>query len=244
MKKAALFAKGRVVVADSHLEAYRKLTETEQESPIVSGFLNLETQEFQADRPVDHFYNKQIFLIRHGEAQEPHEPDPPLSDYGLAQVQQLAAFLLTFDIKDYVGLTSPLLRCLQSARIFYEILHLDFRIRPEVMETPCFLSGDHNYRLQNYRDMFPQFSWPTEEDWILTFESGDEFTNRVKAALQDFPPRAIVVTHCGFIFSVAKLALCEQKVREIMHNGIPPASITFIDRQEIKCIGRTSEESE
>ena len=241
-KRAALYAKGRVVIADSHLQAYQQLTQSEQNGEIVSGVFNVETQEFQADCEKDHFYNKQIFLIRHGEAQEPLEPDPPISDAGTVHIQQLAEFLSAFDLKNYIGLTSPLLRCLQSAKVFYETLHIDFQICPEVIETACFLSGDQHYRLQNYRDMFPQFQWPSEDSWILTSENEVQFISRIKLALQNFPTKTIVMTHCGFIYNVTRLALCEQKIQPFTRRGVPPASATFLDRQEIKFMGRTCED--
>lgn len=250
MKKAALYVQGKIVTGDSHLEAYQKLNEREKDADLVSGFFDQTTQEFHADQDTDHFYNKEIFLVRHAESIDPSEPDAPISERGQQQIQRLATVMLNFDLKDFLCLTSPLLRCLQTSLVLHEVLHIDFHVRAEIMETPCFLVQNQNYRLQNYKNQFqnyknqfPHFDWPTEDDWILSPESERNFVERTRHALQDFAPKTIVVTHCGFIFNLARFATCDERAREIIGNGIPPASLTLIDRREIKMIGRTYAEN-
>lgn len=244
MRKAALYVQGRVVIGDSHLEAYQKLTLLEQQEHVVSGVFDTDTEEFDSDLPIDHFYNKELIFVRHGQAADPDEPDSELSEEGKVQIQQVCSYLLkTFEIKSFVGLTSPLLRCLQSALIIHELLDLDFEVQPGVMEIPIFLEEDQQYRLQNHRSKFPQFRWSTSEDWILTTETQRNFLNRTKQALQEFPSRCIVITHYGFICNVARFALCDQKANVVATGAVPPASVTFIDKQEVKCLGWTHEEN-
>ena len=239
MRKAALYVQGRIVLGDSHLEAFQKLTECEQNEHVVSGTFNTNTEEFDSDMPEDHFYDKEMVLVRHGLAEDSTEPDSDLSEHGAKQVQELASlFLETFDPKDFIGITSPLLRCLKTSLILHEQLGIDFSIQSSVMEIPLFLKDGQQYRLQNHHDKFLQFQWPTHEDWILTRETSRNFLDRTKEALQHFPHRCIVVTHYGFICNMARLALNENKAA-----NIPPASLTYICKQDLKCLGRTNEES-
>jgi len=172
MRRAALYVQGRIVLGDSHLEAYHKLTICEQKKSVVSGTFDTDTEEFESEQVIDHFYDKELILIRHGKSDEPNEPDPVISSVGDEQIRKLVSVLETFDLKDFVGVTSPLLRCLQSALILHELLNIDFRVQPGVMEFPFFLDEDQKYRLQNHHSKFPHFEWPTKEDWILNKECG------------------------------------------------------------------------
>src|ERR1700761_1225293 len=118
MRRAALFVQGRVIVADSHLLAFETLTLAEQTEHIVSGFLDENTGEFDSDLPADHFFNKEMYLVRHGEVESQGEPDPPLSQYGIQEAQRLAQIVVDKKLSDFQFFTSPLLRCLQTAEIF------------------------------------------------------------------------------------------------------------------------------
>lgn len=239
MRKAALYVHGKVVVGDNHLEAYQKLTSYEKDERLVSGIFDTDTEEFTSELPEDHFYDKEMAFVRHGLAEDAMEPDSDLSELGVKQVQKLASLLAqTFDPKSFTGITSPLLRCLQTSLILHELLDVQFEIQSAIMEFPIFLEDSQRYRLQNHHEKFPQFSWPTYEDWILTKETSVNFLDRTKTALQHFPHNCIVVTHFGFICNVTRLALSENKVA-----NIPPASITYIYQQEVKCLGQISEES-
>ena len=172
MRKAALYVHGRIVLGDSHLEAFRKLTDLEQNEHLVSGVFDTETEEFESELPTEHFYDKELLLIRHGDCVDPNEPDTELSEYGLDHIKRLASLLATtFELKNMVGISSPMYRCLQTSLILHEMLDISFKIQSEVMEIPWFLEDGQQYRLQNHRSKFPQFQWPTSEDWILTKES-------------------------------------------------------------------------
>jgi hypothetical protein len=167
MRKAALYVQGRIVLADSHLEAYHQLTAGEQQERLVSGMFDTDTEEFDSELPEEHFFDKEMLLVRHGMAEEALEPDSDISEYGVQQVYQLAALLAqTFEPKKFTGITSPLLRCLRTSLILHELLDIDFQVRAEVMESPLFLKDDQQYRLQNHHDKFPQFHWGTSHIFV------------------------------------------------------------------------------
>lgn len=63
---AALYSNGRVVTGCNHGDAFSKLSCSEQDGSVESGFYEPETGRFFTEEY--DFYLKQIFLIRHGEA--------------------------------------------------------------------------------------------------------------------------------------------------------------------------------
>jgi phosphohistidine phosphatase len=83
-----------------------------------------------------------IYLVRHGlaEARGPDYPDDdlrPLTDRGKARLRQQAAGLLALDVRVDEILTSPLVRCRQTA----EILAAAFARRPKVTDYPALAPG-------------------------------------------------------------------------------------------------------
>ena len=233
MKRAAIYVAGKIVVADSHLAAYQQLTRTEQNNDIVSGFFDSDTEEFDSDMTEDHFYDKEIVLIRHARTDE-NGPDPPLNDEGQMQAEVLAENLKHLNLDGYVGKTSPLLRCLQTCTIVSQAMSVEFEVDPNIVETG--LDGS----ISDRSNEFPQFNWP-EECLQRKPETPEEFEQRVALALRNLPHKTILVTHLGVICNLAKFALCPQKVQNMI-GGILPASTTVIKQQswhQKDCNGET-----
>jgi broad specificity phosphatase PhoE len=237
MKKAALYVHGRIIIGFNHGDAFGKLTEIEQHEFIVSGFYDPDTEEFEADSTEDHFYDKDIYLIRHAKVQDQDNPDTQISEAGAKQVEKLGSFLLrTLDLKEYTFLTSPFLRCLQTAQILHQVAGLKFEVVPNVMETPtdCCVS---TFCLKNHKDQFPEFEWPTSQDWHLKPETPETFLDRTRQTLHGLPHKAMIVTHFGTIFNMARLSLCDNKASTIAGDGLPPASVISINRKKMERLG-------
>lgn len=226
MKKAALYVHGRIIIGSNHGDAFGKLTELEQHEFIISGFYDLDTDKFEADSTEDNFYDKEMFLIRHGEAQDENNPDTGITAVGAEQTKKLAFFLLDTEIKDFIALTSPLLRCLQTAQILYRIAHLQFSVSSGIMETPT-----ERFCLKNHKDEFPEFDWPTSQNWNLTPETPESFLDRTRQTLHGLPHKAIIVTHFGTIFNMIRLTSCDRKANAIFGKGLPPASVVAINKE-------------
>ena len=232
MRRAALFVHGRIVVGMNHGDAFGQLTEIEQSEFMVSGFYDPETEEFTTEDPKDHFYNKELCLVRHAEAKDQTDPDTDISTFGEEQAQQVGSFVAeNFQVQNFTGITSPLLRCLRTAQIIQELSHLKFEVDPRVMETPPV-----DFHLKNHKDRFPQFEWSTNLDWDLCPESPPLFLQRIRSVLHNIPHRCIIVTHMGTICNMSRLALCEQKAQKVIGNGLPPASVTCIEKQDVRCL--------
>lgn len=238
MRKAALYVQGRIVIGDSHLEAYQKLTMIEQYSTsLVSGFFDASTDEFCADCDKDHFFDKELLLIRHATAFDPSNPDTPISEDGIRQAEKLGDLLLDFDLEGFEAVSSPLLRCLQTASILSQTLGRKFTVQPELAETPVFLDDTDTFCVPNRKDQFPQFKWPSSEDFIYNKEAASEFHTRSERVLHSLPSKTIVVTHYGLICNMTRLALCEDRASVVAGQVIPPASVTYINREELQCLG-------
>lgn len=235
MKQAALYVHGRVVVGFNHGDAFGKLTENEKDEEIVSGFFDSETEEFDGGVATEHFFDKEILLIRHATVED-KPPDPNLTPIGVEQAQQVACTLSRFDLSEYTAIVSPFLRCLQMANILQQILQIKFHVDPMVAENPNFVQESGNIRIKNRHDAYPQFSWETEDDILLRSEPPQDFLERTLFVLRHLPHKAILVTHQGFICNIARLALCDEKAMVFLRRGVPPASVTYIHQQEVEAL--------
>ena len=237
MRRAALFVHGRIVVGVTHGDAFGQLTENEQSAEVmISGFFDSETLEFETEKEEEHFYDKEICLVRHADPLDQMDPDTDISPEGIERTKQVANFLAENLDKDFVGITSPLLRCLKTAQIIQRITNIVFEVDPRVMETPPI-----DFHLINHHEKFPLFKWPTSLDWDLTPEPPDVFLQRTKSALLNLPHHSIIVTHLGTICNISRLALCEQKAQKVIGNGLLPASVTHIKQQDVRCISHESQ---
>jgi broad specificity phosphatase PhoE len=237
VRKAALYIQGRIVIADSHLEAYRKLTLIEQESDeLVSGFFDQSTEEFCADCEKDHFFNKEMVLVRHATVSNQDDPDPSLSELGFRQAYNVGRMLMKFDLDSFEMISSPMLRCLQTASVLSETLGKKFKVDPQLAETPTFLEDEEIYCVPNRKNMFPDFMWESEEDIFLVKESSKEFRKRTAEVLHYLPNNTILVTHFGLICNMMRLALCDERANRAVDRGIPPASVTHINKEELQIL--------
>lgn len=239
MRTTALYVNGRVILGTSHLDAFQKLSEDEKNDPsLVSGFYTQSSKEFQGYAEDEHFFCKTIMLLRHGEPDANHL-DPGLTKKGVTEVIQAAKYLATKDIHGFAAFTSPFLRCLETARIIQDHIQIDFTVEQDLAECPVFLHSDEEYYIQNRRSAFKSFRWPTEDGWRIRCESPEIFHTRLRKLLHALPDKSILISHRGIVLNIARLALCEKRVRE---NGVPTASLTYIENQRLKCIGRIPDE--
>lgn len=236
--RAALCVNGRVVMGNSHIDCFMKLSEAEKDGDLLSGFYDQESQQFISDTEARVLRDKELYLVRHGHYADYDAPDPDIDDEGIDQVHETARLLSTRNIGTFVGVTSPMLRCLRTAAILHNELGIQFQVIPETMETPSFLNEGEIFKLKNRSRQFPQFRWPTSKEWHVHPETGSDFLDRVKETLQVIPARSIVVTHFGYICLTAKIALCKKLFTE----SFPPASVTYFNRTDGERLGWNDDE--
>lgn len=154
----------------------------------------------------------ELILIRHGEskynAMLTDNLDSELTEKGIAQARATGKFLKDHfgHIQNFIGITSPYLRCLQTSRIIKEETGLDFFVdqRPrEIMIhydevfIPVSLRQEH----------FPEFVWSNIPGAFYK-ETGEQFLARMKQYVSDFThEKALVVSHGTPVGSLFELTL-------------------------------------
>lgn len=235
--KAALYVNGRIVFGDSHIEAFWKLTEEERNGHLVSGWYDSSRSEFVGDLPENHFYNKTFYLVRHGQS-DSAAFDSKLTDTGREQIEEIATKLQFERLEKFVGLCSPMLRCLETAAILQKHLDIQFQIHADLREI-----SRQDGEFMNKKEQFPQFQWPAQDTLNIHTETMSEFQERVKTTLLGLPKNCIVVTHYGFIYTITQMALCEKRAAriEIDTDEFSTGSVTKIQRDQVTTIARIAQ---
>jgi broad specificity phosphatase PhoE len=124
----------------------------------------------------------ELILIRHGESQYnallTDHLDSELTPKGVSQAKATAKFLKEQfgHIHNFVGITSPYRRCLQTSRIIKEETGLEFKVSPGPREI--MLKYDIA-EVKNHREHFPEFIWGHEHDLIFKMETVDQYIRRM-----------------------------------------------------------------
>lgn len=234
MKKPALYIRGRIVVGSSHCAAFEQLSPDErQEDTISSGVFDTETGEFDGYVEEEHFFEKEILLMRHAEPIN-DGPDPGLSPEGVEQAKSVIPYLKNLDLSKFICKCSPMLRCLETADILQRFLGVKFFVDPSLIEPPPFLNPNECFYIPARCADFPNYLWPEANGWVI---KNCDFACRVAEVLRGLPQKSILISHSGFVTSMAKLALCENT---ILKCGIPTASLTHIENREVRCLGKVT----
>ena len=132
-KCAALFVNGRLFTGCHHGDAFSKLNSFEKTKPITSGFYDPQNNKFICDE--QEFYLKKIIMVRHAQAEDEGN-DPGITDVGRLQVKQAATFFRSFiNLKDFVGLASPMKRCQETAEVFCNESNINFDVDEDLLDN-------------------------------------------------------------------------------------------------------------
>lgn len=153
---------------------------------------------------------KELLLIRHGQSQYNAKLtlclDSELTTNGIEQARITGKFLKDKfgNINEFIGITSPYMRCLQTARIIREETGLNFAVNPGPREIML------NYpeaEVKNKKEHFPEFTWNHVDDLFFIQESEQEFIDRMKVFHDSLEhEKVIVVSHgtpCNTIYEFA-----------------------------------------
>ena len=226
-KMAALYVNGKIVIGDNHLIAYEKLSPEDKASELATGFFNRQTGRFESDVSNDFFYNKEIFIIRHGSTEDSTEDDPALSREGIQQIKNIAEKLKIFNCNGFFGFTSPFMRCLQTSQIISQILEIKFEVSEELKEYSCSTNKKSTILLKNKSNLFPNFQWLTTKNWVVEPEPYDVLLKRINKVLQVIPDKSILISHCGLISNFIKMATSENS------HCVHFASLTHIKNHKV-----------
>jgi broad specificity phosphatase PhoE len=241
MYTAAVWAHGYSASGMHHGEAFGNLSwEDRLAADICSGHLN-EDGTFTTE--MGHL-NKNIIIVRHGEseynAEVTQDLDSCLTNKGCSQAEAAAFFLRNeiLNISEYKGYVSPLLRCLQTAEYFRNILGINFQITSKVSEFTTFYP-ETGISVPNRSNYYPHFDWSESEFFHFPKEGDDVFLSRLKDIFAVLPDNVLLITHGTVVMTLCEMAL-GMNVTEIPQwdNSIANASICFIKDGTVVWFGK------
>lgn len=231
MKQPALYVNGHIVVGKNHGLAFSQLTEDEKQLNFIDGFIDGDIF-ISAELTVK---MGTIICIRHAESEfnagETLYLDSDLTNRGKEQAEKLALFLSNnIDLKDFVGFTSPFLRCLNTAVNF----NIPFSVADNIVESPM-IFPENGILIKNHFESFPQFQWNDNKDWYLSKKQISNFDLNLNNFIYNLPEKVILITHDSTIRSI---------VKKLTHTNyeyeIPNASITIIENCYINMASNNS----
>ena len=211
MYKAAVFCSGHVESGCHHGEAYSKLNSEEKKAfdLLINGHIN-EDGSFTTEMKHS---NKDILIIRHAESlnniRSTDHLDSDLSNHGEYQAHITSDYIKSFDLSGYVGLTSPMLRCLKTARYIQRKTGLKFKICTELCEVSWVFPED-GLSIRVMADMFSDMDWSglTQEETLhLPKETDASFVQKLSGFLNQLSAKSVIVTHGTCVMTLIELSL-------------------------------------
>lgn len=152
----------------------------------------------------------ELILIRHGEskynAMLTDNLDSELTEKGIAQAKATGKFLREHfgHIQNFIGITSPYMRCLQTSRIIKEETGLEFFVDHGPREI---MVHYEEVSIPDRSELFPEFIWTSFPPTFYK-ETFDQFIERMKKYVGDFEhEKALVVSHGTPVGSLFELTL-------------------------------------
>ncbi len=127
-----------------------------------------------------------IYLVRHGEAAAGwgEHPDPGLSDNGHIQAEAVAKRLIGLDIIQTI--TSPMMRCQETAAAYAELSGRPAKITPQVTEIPT--PADIEDRRTWLRDLMAG-------NWSQTPALVQDWHHDLLQTVANLPDNTVVFSH-------------------------------------------------
>lgn len=211
MYKPAVFCSGHVEHGCHHADAYSKLTPEEKEAfdLLISGHVN-EDGSFTTDMT---HATKEILAVRHAESQyNVHlsgNLDSDLTNYGEFQAHLLSDHFKQLDLSGFTGYTSPLLRCLRTARYIQRKTGMKFTVLPELCEVSWgFPETGLDIRVMS--GVYWEMNWHdlAGQDTIhLPKETDAVFVEKLSVLLDNLPEKSLIVSHGTCVMTLVELAL-------------------------------------
>jgi len=239
---AAVWTNGHAASGNHHGEAYGNLSWKEQlSSDICSGHLNPDgTFTTEMEHP-----NKNLVIIRHGESEYntgiTEELDSGLTQKGYCQIETVA-FFLRQRLTGYIGYVSPLLRCLQTARLIRQQTGITFNVIPEISEFTQRYPQE-GISVPSRTESYPEFNWPAIQSQMHFPKEPDfDFLERLKLVFSQISSNSLIITHGSVVMTLCEIAL-GLNVHEIpkWDNSIDNASISFVSDGTVLWFGKKVE---
>ncbi len=187
--------------------------------------------------------NSYIFtFVRHGQTDFNKRDifigitDEPLNELGFQQAEKTGKYFASKRMKFDLGLTSPLLRCTQTASVLKKFIPIEFNTENELKERNygIFEGKTHEYIKLNHLDLFNKYLKEKPFIQLPEGESALDLEKRIKHLFwdkisQNYPSSTsiLVITHLNPIR--AMLRLCGLVDWNIYFRKFQNSSITQIE---------------
>lgn len=181
----------------------------------------------------------ELILIRHGEskynAMLTDNLDSELTEKGIEQAKATGRFLKEHfgHINDFVALTSPYLRCLQTSRLIREETGLEFIVTPGPREI---MVHYEETKIPARQSEFSDFIWMlpcvsrhwTEAGWHFLKEDGHGFVARMKEFMGTINhEKTLVVSHGTPVGSMFEIKIGKEHTPDT-DDYVSNASISYV----------------
>jgi len=177
-------------------------------------------------------------LVRHGQSEHniglTRNLDSNLTPFGIEQATKTGLYLRDnfSDIKEFVGITSPYHRCLQTSNIIHSLTGISFQVKPGPREI--MMSYDE-CKVVNRKDKFNHFHWHHEEDFHFIQEDEGEFVFRMREYIHsEDHPKLLIVSHGSPIKAMFD-ALLGSEVLPNLHDYPDNCSVNYVRNKEPVC---------
>lgn len=236
--KAAWLIDGKVYAGSSHENILHSITEITCEcTEVVHGYIDC-AGRFCKD--IEELLDMQeLMLIRHAQTlfniRQSNDLDSDLTDVGEQQTVMLGDHLKTFDFSEYVGLVSPALRTLKTARRIHETTGLPFAIHPLAYEY-CAPWRDMSGVVREYKAIipcrekeFPEFDWSLcPKNTIFNQEPLSAFMQRMKGLASSLSKKTVIVSHGAVVFTMLEGMLGQGSLNQYGHEPVTNGSISLL----------------
>ncbi len=187
-------------------------------------------------------FKEELIIVRHGRSKhnmrDTDDLDAGLTLFGERQAENVGKFFQSeMDLEGYKFITSPYLRCLETAsRIQDHVKEGMFNVNPLFCEylnhsgKECFV--------ESRRTLF-NFHWADvpSEGMLFHDELNEVFLHRMNEAFDNLPQRSLVVTHGLPALALVTIARGQFHM-PVWDHSIDNCSITLIKRGRVVWYGR------
>lgn len=174
---------------------------------------------------------KERLFIRHGESQYnaylTDNLDSQLTLKGIEQAKAAGKFLREHfgHIKEFVGITSPYHRCLQTAHYIQEETGLDFRVLPGPREIMLKYAECH---VPDRSIDFPRYTWEDKPCYMFCQENEKEYISRMLEFVRSVTDQRVLVVSHGTPINTMFEATLGLDHSVDMNNFVSNCSISYI----------------
>lgn len=189
--------------------------------------------------------HRNILALRHAESHynvhATKHQNSDLTQYGEYQAHLTSNHMKSLDLRGYTGYTSPMLRCLRTARYIQRTTGMHFTVLPELCEV-SWEFPENGLDIRVMSDVYWEMNWhdlADHETINLPKETDTAFVEKLSVLFNNLPEKSLVVTHGTGVMTLIELAISAKvdKVPE-WDGSIKNASLTSLSGNALQYLSQ------